>query len=74
MKDDPARVSDCTTVEFSGLISVVDPHSSWAAQWLGLASCVPGAYAVKVRATELPPAVDEALMERGIDWRARARD
>jgi len=74
MKDDPARVGDCTTVEFSGLISVVDPTASWAAQWLGLAACAPGAYAIKVRPTEVPAAVEEALAERGVDWRPRARD
>ena len=72
MADDPGRVQDCTTVEFSGVASIVDPAGSWVAQWLGVDGAVPGVYAVSVRADGLSEEVEEKLRARGIDWRARA--
>lgn len=73
MQGEPSRVQDCTTVEFSGVASIVDPPSSWVASWLGVDGAVPGCYAVAVRASEhgLGEEVEEILRERGIDWRAR---
>ncbi|DBA82340.1 TPA: hypothetical protein ACH3X2_000597 [Trebouxia sp. C0005] len=33
MEGDSGRVTDCTTVNFTGLIAIVDPTASWSAKW-----------------------------------------
>jgi len=33
MKGSPDRISSCTTTQFDGVISVIDPDNSWVARW-----------------------------------------
>ncbi|PSC73674.1 transcription elongation factor SPT4-like protein 2-like [Micractinium conductrix] len=68
MEGDRERVFDCTTSEFKGMVSVVDPTSSWCAKWLHLRKAVPGCYALSVSA-ELPQHIEDILDNRGIKWR-----
>ena len=39
MDGDRSRCEDCTTTYFSGIISIIDPASSWTAKWLHLGAC-----------------------------------
>lgn len=34
MTENRNRCEDCTTINFQGIITVVDPKASWAAKWL----------------------------------------
>ena len=33
MKGSPDRITSCTTTQFDGVISVIDPDNSWVARW-----------------------------------------
>ena len=41
-------INDCCSQVFEGLITLVDPQTSWVAKWQRLQGYVPGTYAVKV--------------------------
>ena len=62
MRDDRDRVAECTTPSYSGICSVIDPNSSWAAKWLRLAKSVPGCYALEVN-DEVPEGIVQEIEE-----------
>eukprot|EP00894_Picocystis_sp_ML_P005526 jgi/Pico_ML_1/56043/g1641.t1 len=68
MEDDTEKVYDCTSVNFEGIISVVDPRKSWCAKWMRLTKAKPGCYAMQVDG-ELPLEIQEMMQERGIRLR-----
>mmetsp|Transcript_26601 Transcript_26601/g.67767 ORF Transcript_26601/g.67767 Transcript_26601/m.67767 type:complete len:130 (+) Transcript_26601:70-459(+) len=65
MEEDRGRVQDYTTPNFGGLITVMDPASSWATKWLHLSKYVPGAYALVVN-DDMPDSLRELLEDRNI--------
>ncbi|KAK9805669.1 hypothetical protein WJX72_010935 [[Myrmecia] bisecta] len=71
MEGDRERVSDCTTVNFAGMIAVVDPPASWAAKWLHCSKFAPGCYALSVQ-SELPQHIEDILDDNNITWHKRA--
>lgn len=75
MDGERGRVDVCTTVEFSGVVSVLKPTASWCAKWLRVENGVPGCYAISVRppVEGLPEDVADELERRGIDWRGEGQ-
>mmetsp|Transcript_4488 Transcript_4488/g.9655 ORF Transcript_4488/g.9655 Transcript_4488/m.9655 type:complete len:130 (-) Transcript_4488:518-907(-) len=65
LEGDRARTSDYTTPSFAGMISVMDPATSWASKWMHLGKYVPGCYALVIN--EQPPdSLRDMLEDRGI--------
>ena len=50
MKEDNARVKECTTGNYQGLVAMMRPKTSWVAKWQGLQRFCSGAYAMRVNA------------------------
>lgn len=68
MVNDKDRVNDCTTSNFSGMISVLDPEGSWAAKWSSLGKFAPGCYALSV-VDDLPEDIQGILQDNNINYR-----
>ncbi|GFE55713.1 transcription elongation factor SPT4 [Babesia ovis] len=60
MDGDRRRTLDCTSANFSGLISIMDPQKSWAARFNNLGDIIPGCYAISV-VGELPESVHDDI-------------
>ena len=63
MIDDRDRVAECTTPSYSGVVSVIDPKSSWTAKWLRLGKMVPGCYALEIN-DDMPEGIQAEIEER----------
>uniref|UniRef100_A0A6U0NDJ1 Transcription elongation factor SPT4 homolog n=1 Tax=Prasinoderma coloniale TaxID=156133 RepID=A0A6U0NDJ1_9VIRI len=63
MQSDQDRVTECTSSNFDGIISVMKPQESWASRWLKIERTLPGCYAVYV-AEQLPQNVRDELEGR----------
>ncbi|KAI9141293.1 transcription elongation factor SPT4-like protein [Paraphysoderma sedebokerense] len=64
------KVMECTTSNFDGLVSLMNPNASWVAKWQRVDKFVQGIYAIRV-AGRVPEYVEEELQSRGITYRPR---
>mmetsp|Transcript_15471 Transcript_15471/g.27372 ORF Transcript_15471/g.27372 Transcript_15471/m.27372 type:complete len:129 (-) Transcript_15471:1510-1896(-) len=67
MRQDWDRVLTYTTTEFSGIMSVIDPPSSWVCKWKHLSKAIPGCYAVGIQG-RMDPDLQDLLENNGITW------
>ncbi|KAI0699801.1 transcription initiation protein spt4 [Cytidiella melzeri] len=70
MKGYADRIQACTTTHFDGIISVIDPETSWVARWQRTSKYCRGMYAVRVKG-RIPEDVEAELESRGIKYRPR---
>ncbi|EDV22624.1 uncharacterized protein TRIADDRAFT_28457 [Trichoplax adhaerens] len=70
LKGDRQSVYECTSPNFSGMISLTDPKNSWVARWQGIDSFTRGCYAISVTG-RLPQHVLEELQDANITYRSR---
>ncbi|TEB36007.1 transcription initiation protein spt4 [Coprinellus micaceus] len=70
LKGNPERIANCTTTFFEGVISVIDPDSSWVARWQRTSKYARGMYAVRVKG-RIPEDIEADLENRGIRYRQR---
>lgn len=68
LKGDRGRVLDYTTPNFSGVITVMDPTTSWATKWLHLSKYVPGCYSLMIN-DEPPDALQDMCENHNISLR-----
>ncbi|KAG1654134.1 hypothetical protein FOA52_006121 [Chlamydomonas sp. UWO 241] len=65
LEGDRGRVADYTATNFSGMVSVMDPATSWACKWMHLGKYVPGCYCMVVN-EEIPDSLQDLMEDNGI--------
>ncbi|WIA11853.1 hypothetical protein OEZ86_002841 [Tetradesmus obliquus] len=65
---DMESLEQCTTTNFSGLMTLMEPPTSWVAKWTHTSKCVPGCYALSIN-EEMPRRLQESLENRGVRMR-----
>eukprot|EP01134_Creolimax_fragrantissima_P005514 CFRG5514T1 len=70
LKGDRLRVEECTSRNFEGIISMLQPETSWVANWQRLTRMNKGCYAISVSGS-LPDRVINDLDEQGITYKSR---
>lgn len=71
MAEDRGRVEDFTTSNFSGMVTVMDPSTSWVTKWTHQRNKVPGCYCLMINA-DPTDAVLEVAADKGIKLKSGA--
>ncbi|XP_028396691.1 transcription elongation factor SPT4-like [Dendronephthya gigantea] len=72
LKGSKDNISNCTSSNFDGIISLISGDDSWVARWQRIDNMVPGCYAVSVTG-KLPMHIIRELKARGVDHIPRDR-
>jgi len=70
LKGDREHTMSCTSSNFDGVVSMMNPEDSWVAKWQRVDKLRAGCYAVSVSG-KLPTSVVRELKTRGIPYRSR---
>ncbi|ORX40645.1 transcription initiation protein spt4 [Kockovaella imperatae] len=70
MRGSADRVAECTSIQYDGMIAMIEPEESWVARWQRIDKRARGLYAVRVTGRP-PPDVIDAIESRGGVYRPR---
>ncbi len=73
MKHDRDKVYECTSSNFDGILSMMQPEDSWVAKWQKIQRKAKGIYAISVSG-ELSDMIVRDLKDLGISYRPSMRD
>ncbi|KAJ3115882.1 Transcription elongation factor SPT4 [Phlyctochytrium bullatum] len=65
-----ARIQDCTSAQFEGVVALMDPPVSWVARWQRCDKFTKGIYAIRISG-RLPDDIIDEMRDRGITYRPR---